>query len=106
MSVQEPYTRQVKARNPAKTERFEARMTPEQKARLERAAELAGRSITDFVLGSADAEARRLLLAEQTLELNDRDSAIFAAAILEAPEPGEHLREAAARYIESNAARR
>jgi len=42
-----------------RSERVEARFTPEQKRLLERAAALEGPSLTDFVLSSAQAAARK-----------------------------------------------
>lgn len=82
---------------PAKTERFEARLTEAQKELFERAAAVTGRSMTDFVLSSAAETARHVLLQWQTLQLSADDSRRFAEAILAAPAPNEHLRAAAAR---------
>lgn len=42
-------------------ERLEARISPEQKALLERAAALEGRSLTDFVVASAQAAAHETI---------------------------------------------
>jgi uncharacterized protein (DUF1778 family) len=44
-------------RKPQRGERLEARVSAEQKALMERAAALEGRSLTDFVVGSAQAAA-------------------------------------------------
>jgi len=78
----------------AKTARLEARLTTEQKLLFERAARVAGRSVTDFVLTSAAAEARRLLLHNEVLELSAADSLAFAEAILNPVLPSAQLREA------------
>lgn len=78
----------------AKAARFEGRLTPEEKALFERAARVAGRSVTDFVFSSAADAARRVLLRERLLELGAEDSRAFAEAIAAAEEPNERLREA------------
>ena len=44
---------------PAKPERLEARVTSEPKELIERAAELEGRGLTDFLVASAVAAANR-----------------------------------------------
>ena len=81
----------------AKSERFEARLTEDQKALFERAAAATGRSMTDFVLSSAAETARRVLVEWQTLQLSAEDSRRFAEAVLAAPAPNEHLLAAAER---------
>ena len=43
----------ARAETAAKRERLEARVSPEQKALIERAARLEGRSVTDFLVRSA-----------------------------------------------------
>jgi uncharacterized protein (DUF1778 family) len=84
--------------SPAKTARLEARLTAEQKALFERAAHVAGRSVTDFVLTSAAEEARRVIREAEVLELSAADSAAFADALLNPPAPSKRLRAAALRY--------
>jgi uncharacterized protein (DUF1778 family) len=84
--------------SPAKTARLEARLTAEQKALFERAAHVAGRSVTDFVLTSAAEEARRVIREAEVLELSAADSAAFAAVILSPAAPSQRLRAAALRY--------
>lgn len=81
-----------------KAERLEARLTAEQKELLQRAASLQGRSLTDFVIESAQAAALRTVREYEILRLNVRDSEAFVAALLDAPEPGERLKTAYGRY--------
>jgi len=83
---------------PSRSERLEARITPEQKALLSRAAELRGRSLTDFVVSSAQEAARETIREHERLTLSERDRQAFVAALLEDAEPGERLRRAADRY--------
>ncbi len=51
-------------------ERFDVRTTPEQKRLLKRAADLQGRSLTDFVLVSAQEAARRTIAEHAILHLS------------------------------------
>jgi uncharacterized protein (DUF1778 family) len=85
---------------PAKSERLEARVTPEQKELIQRAAELTGRSVTEFLVSSAEAEARRTIREQALITLSVRDGLAFAGAILDPPAPGARLRAAARRHRE------
>lgn len=82
-----------------KTGRFEARLTDEQRMVLERAASVAGRSLSDFVIGSALRAAEETLRAEDapTVTLSARDSLSFAQALLNAQPADERLVEAGRR---------
>ena len=82
----------------AKKARLEARITPGQKAFFERAAALLGRSLTDFVVSSAQEIAARTVREHEAMILGARDRETFVAALLEAPAPGKRLRKAAERY--------
>lgn len=88
----------VEAPGKKRVERLEARISAEQKALLQRAAALSGRTLTDFVVGSAQEAAARVIERHQMLELTARDSAAFADALLDPPPPGERLARAAERY--------
>lgn len=84
----------------AKRERLEARVSPEQKALFERAAQLQGRTLTDFMVGALQEAATRAIRDHEVLTLSARDSLALAEAILNPPEPNEVLREAARRSRE------
>jgi len=85
-----------------KLERFNARLRVEQKRMLERAAELTGRKLTEFVVGSACAAARETIERYEGMVLTDpRDRDSFVAAMLATSAPSEKLRAAAARYREA-----
>jgi len=90
---------------PAKTYRFDARLNEEQKLLIQRAADLEGRSMTDFVLHSAEAAAERTIENRAMLVLTARETEAFAAAILKPPAPGRVLRRAAREYREKTAIR-
>ena len=85
-------------RGSAKKARFEARITSDQKALFKRAAALTGRSVTDFVIGSAHEVAARTVREHEVMILSGRDREAFVAALLDPPAPGKRLRRAARRY--------
>ncbi len=78
--------------------RLEARVSPETKALLQKAADLEGRTLTDFVAASSQAEAKRVIEQHLTLKLSIEDSVTFADALLNPPQPNDALKTAALRY--------
>jgi uncharacterized protein (DUF1778 family) len=86
-------------REPRK-ERLEARLTPEQKKHIERAARIKGTSVSDFVVLSAADAALRTIREEEVLTLNERARETFARALLNPPAPGRRLTAAAKRFKE------
>ena len=97
--------RRQAARTPVKTYRFDARLNEEQKLLIQRAADLEGRTLTDFVLQSAQAAAERTIERRAMLILTARESEAFADAVLNPPEPSPVLRRAARHYREKTAQR-
>jgi uncharacterized protein (DUF1778 family) len=85
----------------ARAERLEARVSREQKDLFQRAAELQGRTLTDFVVASAHQAAVRTIEEMETIRLGAEDSRAFAEAVLNPREPTERLRAAARRYLEA-----
>jgi uncharacterized protein (DUF1778 family) len=86
------------ARN-ARSERFDARLSAADKQLLDRAAELTGRSLSEFVLGSAREAAQRTIERYEVMVLTDpRDQAAFVDAMLNPPAPGRRLQQAVRRY--------
>jgi len=81
-----------------RSERVEARVTFEQKKLIERAAALEGRSLTDFLLSSAQAAAADTIARHELLKLTPDDQDVFVAALLNPPSPNKALRAAVARY--------
>ena len=63
------------------TARLEARISPEIKSLLQKAAALEGKTLTDFVVNSVQAEARRVIEQHQTLTLSLQDSEALAEAL-------------------------
>jgi uncharacterized protein (DUF1778 family) len=80
-------------------DRLEARISRDQKALFQHAAELQGRTLTDFVIASVHDAAVRVIEDTQRIRLNARDSRAFAEALLNPREPNAQLKEAARRYL-------
>ncbi len=83
---------------PTKTAWLETRITAEQKALFQRAADLTGRSLTDFILSSAQEVAARTVREHDVLSLSGQDRDLFVRAHLRPPTPSRRLRQAAIRY--------
>ena len=81
-----------------RAERLEARVTKEQKALFVRAAELQGRSLTDFLVASAQAAAMETVRTHDAMRLSERDREAFVSALLTPPSPARTLEQAAKRY--------
>jgi uncharacterized protein (DUF1778 family) len=81
-----------------RTERTEARLLPEQKKRIERAASLKGMSLSDFIVQNADEAAARTIQMYTSWTLGDRDRDAFVQALLNPPEPGPRMKAAVKRY--------
>ncbi len=70
---------------PNRTARIEARITPEALAVVKRAAELQGRSLSDFVVAAAQDAANRAIEETQIIRLSVEDQRAFAEAIRNPP---------------------
>ena len=84
----------------AKKERLEARIPQPVKDLLQRAADLCGLSLSDFVISSAERAAKEAIREHNVITLTARDSLVFAEALLNPREPNEKLRAAVAEYLE------
>lgn len=78
----------------ARTARLEARIAPETLAMVRRAADLEGRSVSDFVVAAARQAARRTIEETQLLRLAVEDQARFVDALLHPAAPSGALRRA------------
>ncbi len=83
-----------------RTERLQARVAPDVHATLKRAAEMEGRSVSDFVIAAAHAAAQRAIEQTQIIRLSFEDQRRFAEALINPPEPNETLRRAAKLHAE------
>lgn len=79
------------------TARLEARLPASVYAMLKRAAEIEGRSLTDYVVGAAQEAARRSIEQAEVLRLCTEDQMAFAAALITPPKPNAALKRAFAR---------
>ena len=82
------------ARTATRTERIEARVTPDIKALLVRAAQLTGEDLSAFIIRCAKREAEETV-KNNHIVLSVRDSLLVAEALLNPPEPSERLIAAA-----------
>jgi len=80
------------------TSRLEARITPDVHALLKRAAEIQGRTLTDFVVDAAREAACRAIEQAEVVRLSVDDQRRIAEAILNPPAPAPALRRAARRH--------
>lgn len=78
--------------------RLEAHVSPETKALWQKAADLEGRTLTDFVVASARLEACRVIQQHKILKLNLEDSEAFVETLLNPPKPNDALKSAAQQY--------
>ena len=67
------------------TARLEARISTELHAMLKRAAEIQGRTMTDFVVAAVQEAAQRAIEQAEVIRLSQADSQRFAEALLSPP---------------------
>ena len=81
----------------SRTSRLVARISPEDKALLERAAGLEGTSVAAFIMGHGRTAAREIVRQYETVRLNQTESQRFVEALL-APSkaPAKRLKDAIA----------
>lgn len=79
------------------TSRLEARLPSETYTLLKRAAEIEGRTLSDFVVSAAREAASRTIEKAEVLRLAVDDQKLFAATILNPPAPNAALKRAAKR---------
>jgi uncharacterized protein (DUF1778 family) len=78
--------------------RLEARLPADVYSLLKRAAEIEGRTLSDFVVSAAREAASRTIEQADVLRLSVKDQKLFAKAILNPPAPNAALRRMAGRY--------
>jgi uncharacterized protein (DUF1778 family) len=83
---------------PRRTARIEARIAPDALKVVKRAAEIQGRSVSDFVVAAAQEAANRTIEETQIIRLSVEDQRAFAEAILNPPVPTPALRRAFRRH--------
>lgn len=81
-----------------RSSRLEARISNEQKALFERAAELQGCSLSNFIITSAREAALKAIREHEVIRLVGPDRDAFIAALINPPKPTRKMREAAKRF--------
>ena len=76
-------------------DRLEARVSRTQKALLQRAAALSGRTLSEFVVASAHEAATKVIQDHDTIRLSRAEQTAFVKAVLDPLVPGARLRKAA-----------
>ena len=81
--------------------RFEARITSDTRALLKRAAELQGRSMSEFVISAAREAAQKAVADAEILMLSERDQLrLFTQALLNPTKPNGALSKALEKHDE------
>jgi uncharacterized protein (DUF1778 family) len=88
----------VTCENNAKGSRLEARISGQQKRLFQRAAELQGSTLTDFVISTLQAAAVRVVQDYEVMTLTEKDREIFVSALLQPAVPNGRLKKAVSRY--------
>ena len=81
-----------------RTARLEARITREALAVVRRAAEIQGRSVSDFVVAAAQESAQRTITEIEVIRLSREAQEKFAALLLRPPAPAPALKKAFKRH--------
>jgi uncharacterized protein (DUF1778 family) len=74
--------------------RIEARISPEMLTVVKRAAEIQGRSVSDFVVAAAQEAAQRTIEETAIIRLSVEDQRLMMDAVLNPPDPNEALHKA------------
>lgn len=78
--------------------RLEVRVSAAQKGLLQRAAALSGRTLSEFVVASAQDAARRVIAERESIRLSREEQVAFVEALLQPPAPNARLKRAAKAY--------
>lgn len=79
---------------PTRTARIEARIAPEMLIIVKRAAELQGRSLSDFVVAAAQEVAHRTIEESAIIRLSAEDQQRFVDLLLNPPAPAPAMERA------------
>lgn len=86
------------AASPTRSERIEARTTPDVLAIVKRAAEIQGRSVSDFVMSAAEQAAKQAIEDAHIVRLAADDQVRFAEALLNPSAPAPAMKRAAGHH--------
>jgi len=82
----------------SRSDRLEARVSKDQKELFQRAADILGLTLTDFMISSMHNAAVRAIQEQEMMQLTGRDREVFLEALQNPPAPSEKLQQAAKRY--------
>jgi uncharacterized protein (DUF1778 family) len=85
-------------RVPGQDERFNFRLSRDNKSLIEQAAALEGKNLKEFIQGAALAEARRILLERAMIVMESDERDAFLALLASDPKPTAAALAAAERY--------
>ncbi len=85
-------------KEPKSKARLEARISTQVHSTLKRAAEIQGRTVTDFVVEAALSAATKTIEESHIVRLSLEGQRAFAEALLNPPEPNEALKKAFERH--------
>lgn len=74
-----------------KSERFNLRLSPDAKQRIERAASFEGQTVAGFILSSALSRAEQSIAEHEIMVLERRDADVFFDALLNPPRMNPRL---------------
>lgn len=90
----------ITKKKPASKARLEARISSQVHSTIRRAAEIQGRTVTDFVIQAALEAATKTLEESQIIRLSIEGQMAFAEALLNPPEPNAALKKAFDKHAE------
>lgn len=93
-----PHISQHQHYSPEKAVRLEARLSHTQKELLQHAANLLGRSLTDFILTVSQEAANKVIREHAIITLSVKESESFVSTLLNPPKPNAALKKAFKRY--------
>jgi len=88
----------MKQQEHGRTARIEARIAPDALAIVRRAAEIQGRSVSDFVVAAAQEAARKTVAEVEVIQLSREAQEQFISLLLNPPRPSEALMRALDRH--------
>jgi uncharacterized protein (DUF1778 family) len=81
-----------------KSDRLEARLSRQQKELIQHAADLVGRSLTDFILRASQEAANKVIREHKVITLTAQESENFVNTLMNPPEPNPFLKKAVKRH--------
>jgi len=101
LKIENPFrviTMQPLRQTSLKSERLEARISLKQKHLFQHAANLSGRSLTDFAISALQEAAKNIIQEHAIIQLSLRDQQTFVEVLFAPPKPNNRLLKAAKRY--------